>query len=71
MLARLERLEKENSLLMKVIMELNHVIDKERGNEFNVYVHDTIGTKTAAVSQVTSPAEPVSEESLPPWRIRK
>jgi len=58
----MERLEKENEVLMKVVMELNNQIEKERGNEFKVYEHESIATKTANL--------PVASENLPPWRIR-
>ena len=63
MVLRLEKLERENEILMKVVMELNEVIEKERGNSFAVYTHPTIGTSNSG--------PPESSEQLPPWRIRK
>jgi hypothetical protein len=65
MLLRMERLEKENELLMRVIDELNEVIEKERGVELRVYEHPNIGTKTASLQEEVSP------DVVPPWRIRK
>lgn len=67
MLLRMERLESENELLMKVIEELNDVLEKERGTGLKVYAHPTIGTTTAPA---LDEAEVVAEV-VPPWRIRK
>lgn len=69
MMLRMERLEKENELLMKVIEELNEVVERERGNEFRVYEHETVATSTAAPA-VEARVEQ-RDEPLPPWRIRK
>ena len=67
MLLRMERLENENELLMRVVDELNELLEKERGTELNVYEHPTVGTKTA------SPVDggDAASEVVPPWRIRK
>lgn len=72
MLSRMERLEKENELLMRVVHELNDVIEKERGNELKIYEHPEIATATAD-SPLSVREELLSEEAkeLPPWRIRK
>ena len=67
MLLRMERLENENELLMRVVDELNEILEKERGTELKVYEHPTIGTKTA----VPTDGGEVSPDVVPPWRIRK
>lgn len=74
MLLRMEQLEKENEVLMKVVMELNEVIEKERGNAFAVYTHPTAGTsnhRQAAATDISPKSSSVVTEQLPPWRIRK
>jgi len=72
MLSRMERLEKENELLMKVVYELNDVIEKERGSELKVYEHPDIGTATAESPISVREDEPSEDaNTLPPWRIRK
>ena len=68
MMLRMERLERENELLLKAVQELNEVIEKERGNEFRVFEHPEVGTATALPPADTTEEVP---ESLPPWRIRK
>lgn len=73
MLLRMEQLEKENELLLKVVMELNDVIEKERGNALRVFEHPSVGTSTAPPASST---EPVAQEDAvvgapPPWRIKK
>lgn len=72
MLSRMERLERENELLMRVVHELNEVIEKERGSELKIYEHPDIGTVTAD-SPKSVREELIREEAtdLPPWRIRK
>ena len=47
MLLRMERLEKENAALLNVVMELNEVIEKERGTQLEVYEHESLATSTA------------------------
>ena len=72
MLLRMEKLEKENELLMKVVMELNDVIERDRGNSFAVYTHPTAGTsKRGPASPKAAAEEPPVTEQPPPWRIRK
>lgn len=69
MLLRMERLENENELLMKVVDELNSVIERDRGTELKVFEHPDVATSTAgAVAQSESPAE---ADVVPPWRLKK
>jgi hypothetical protein len=63
----MERLENENELLMRVVDELNELLEKERGTELRVYEHPTVGTRTAAPVEGGDGASDV----VPPWRIRK
>ena len=74
MLIRMERLERENDLLMRVVAELNDVIEQERGNQLQTYQHPTVATVTgqAEVPPVAEPGSPISvDEQVPPWRLRK
>jgi hypothetical protein len=52
---------------MRVIDELNEVVERERGTELKVYEHPVIGTKTASIVE----SDEGGEEVVPPWRIRK
>lgn len=67
MLIRMERLENENELLMRVIDELNVVLERERGSEFKVYEHPSVGTVTASAAEIPA----VDEDVVPPWRLKK
>jgi hypothetical protein len=67
MLIRMERLENENELLMRVIDELNAVLERERGSEFKVYEHPSVGTVTAPPAEIVAGDEDV----VPPWRLKK
>jgi len=71
MLLRMEQLERENEVLMKVVMELNEVIEKERGNSFAVYTHPTVGTSNRPDPSPETSVAANTTEQLPPWRIRK
>ena len=68
MLLRMERLENENELLMRVIDELNAVVERERGAEFKVYEHPAVSTLTAAPAQIPTGE---GEGVVPPWRLKK
>jgi hypothetical protein len=68
MMIRMERLEKENEVLLKVVEELNSVIEKERGNELKVYEHASIGTSKAGPPLMRRNED---DQELPPWRIKK
>lgn len=71
MLLRMEQLEKENDLLLKVVMELNDVIEKERGNSLRVFEHPSVGTVISPPQDQGSEPVHIGEVAPPPWRIKK
>jgi hypothetical protein len=71
MLLRMEQLEKENEVLLKVVMEMNEIIEKERGHPLKVFEHPTIGTSSAVPATELEPTPETEGGVPPPWRIKK
>ena len=64
MLLRMERLEKENESLTRIVFELNDLIEQERGTAQQVYVHPSLGIRREEEGKE-------AEATPPPWRARK
>ena len=62
MMLRMERLERENSDLLNIVLQLNSVIEKERKTTTRVYEHPTLATSTAPPVESTA-SEP--QDTLP------